>query len=266
MTVLKDVSYGSHERHKADIYIPENPVSESGVILFIHGGGWTSGSKEVHTPDAEHFANLGYICATINYRYASESIHIEHELDDVSAALEAIKKTCAEHGLNVNKLILSGGSAGAHLALIYAYTRKDSSPLPPVAICAYCPPSDCTKEDFLMGIKGEFESWKYEILSMVCNTRVDKKTFSNEDSQKALQRISPISYVDENCIPTAIFYGKVDELIPVGHIEEFDRRLTEAGVKHDLVLFENSNHALDKDPDASAQAKNIIKQYAEMYL
>ena len=39
MTVFKDFSYGTHERQKADIYIPEKPVSQSGLILFIHGGG-----------------------------------------------------------------------------------------------------------------------------------------------------------------------------------------------------------------------------------
>ena len=265
MTVLNDVPYGNHERHRVDIYIPEKAESESGLILFIHGGGWTSGDKSVHTPDAEHFANLGYISATMNYRYVSKDVHIEHELDDVSAALDAIRKKCTEYGFNISKLILSGGSAGAHLALLYAYIKGNDSPVHPVAICAYCPPSDCTKEDFLLGIKGEFEGWKYEILSMVCNAEITKATFLNEDSQKALQKISPISYVDERCIPTAIFYGKEDELIPVGHIAEFEQKLTNAGIRHDMVLFENSGHALNKDPEASVQAKRVIQQYAEMY-
>ncbi len=266
MTVFKDIYYGNHERHRVDVYIPKEPVSQSGLILFIHGGGWTSGDKEVHTPDAEYFASLGYISATMNYRYVSENIHIDHVLDDVSSALEVIKQKCSQHGFDISRLLLSGGSAGAHLALLYAYIKGDGAPVPPVAVCAYCPPSDCAREDFLMGINGEFEDWKYEILSMVCDAEISKATFKNEASQKALGKISPINYVDKNCVPTAIFYGKEDELIPMGHIEDFERKLSKAKVKHDLVLYENSNHALDKDPDASEEARNVMKRYAEMYL
>ena len=58
MTVFNDFSYGTHERQKADIYIPEKPVSQSGLILFIHGGGWTECDKSDHTPDAEFFQDL----------------------------------------------------------------------------------------------------------------------------------------------------------------------------------------------------------------
>lgn len=266
MTVLKDISYGNYERHRADIYIPENPVSQSGLILFIHGGGWTSGDKDAHTPDAEYFASLGYISATMNYRYVSQNVHVDQVLDDVSSALEAIKKKCYEHGFDISKLILSGGSAGAHIALLYAYTRKDASPLLPVAICAYCPPTDCAKEDFLMGINGEFEGWKYEILSMVCGAEISKITLKNEAVQKALQKISPINYIDKNCVPTAVFYAKADELIPVSHIEDFEHKLTEANIKHDLVQYPNSGHTLDKDPASAETARSVIKRYAEMYL
>lgn len=266
MTVLKDVSYGEHERHRVDIYIPEKPVSQSGLILFIHGGGWTSGDKSVHSPDAQHFADLGYISATMNYRYASEKIHIDDELDDVSSALEAIKQICAGYGFNISKLLLSGGSAGAHLALLYAYIIREEAPVSPVAVCAYCPPSDCAREDFLMGIKGEFEGWKYEILSMVCDAEISKITLKNEASQKALGKISPINYVDKDCVPTAIFYGKEDELIPMSHIEDFEHKLAKANIKHDLVQYPNSGHTLDKDPASAEKARAVIKRYAEMFL
>ncbi len=266
MTVLKDISYGTHERQKADIYIPEQPVSQSGLILFIHGGGWTEGDKSVHTPDAEFFSGLGYICATINYRYVSQHTNVSHVLDDVTSSLNTIKQKCSEYGYDTSRLILSGGSAGSHIALLYAYTKKEVSPIKLSAVCCYCPPTDCTREDFLMGIKGEFESWKYGLLSQVCNTEIKKETLMNEASQKTLAEISPISYVDENCIPTAIFYGKEDDLIPAKHIEDFEHKLSQAGIKHDFVLYENSDHMLDKDPDAAIKARNIIKQYAELYL
>ena len=264
-TVLTDVSYGTHERHKVDIFIPEVPKSKNGFILFIHGGGWHDGAKEIHSKDAEFFCKSGYVCATMNYRFVSESLSVFNELDDITSALKAIKIKCAEYGFNIEKLILSGGSAGAHLALLYAYTRKAEAPVTPVAVCAYCPPVNLAKPDFLSGLSAEFDEWKFGLLSNCCGVTVSKENLLCEQSQNALERISPEKYVSERVVPTAVFAGKYDELIPFEHIEKFIELLNESGVKNDFLVYENSGHTLDKDTYTALQSKNIINNYAEMY-
>lgn len=261
----ENVSYGSHERHTLDIYIPKTVKANNAIILFVHGGGWNQGDKEIHRPDAEFFCNEEYISATMNYRFVSESLTVFDELDDISSALEAIKTKCSEYGFNIEKVILSGGSAGAHLSLLYAYTRKENAPVSPVAVCAYCPPVDCSEADFLLGISGEFEDWKYEILSKCCGLKITKNTLLNRPQQQALKKMSPEYYVTASSVPTAVFYGKLDELIPVKHIERFLTLLNKKGVKNDSVVYENSGHALDKDPESAEKAKDIIKYYAEKY-
>ncbi len=263
--VLRNVSYGNHERHKVDIFIPEKMKSDCGVILFIHGGGWSNGDKSAHYGDAEYFCNLGYITATMNYRFVAEELNVFDELDDVGKALGTIKNKCAERDISVQKAILSGGSAGAHLSLLYAYTRKENSPVKPVAVGAYCPPVNCWSSDFCFGISGEFEDWKYEILSQCCGFKITKNDFLNEPQQAALKKISPQEYVSPDCVPTAVFQGVHDELVPVQHIYDFVKLLDETGVKNDLLIYENSNHALDKDPDKTIKARNIIESYAEKY-
>lgn len=263
--ILNNVPYGSHERQIFDIAIPENPKSTCGVILFIHGGGWIHGDKTEHTKDILHFSKLGFVCATMNYRYVDEGITVFDELDDVTAALKSIKSICSEYGLGLEKSILSGVSAGAHLSLMHAYTRQNESPLPVVAVCPYCPPVDCSKSDFLIGISGEFEDWKYEVLSTCCGVKITKRTFLAEEPQRALKKMSPWYYVSEKCVPTAVFQGVKDELIPFYHVEDFIKLLNKKGVKNDFVIYENSNHALNKDPDKSIEALGIIEKYAEMY-
>lgn len=264
-SVLKDVPYGNHERQKIDIFIPEKVKSETGLILFIHGGGWSEGDKSVHESDAVYFCNLGYITATMNYRFVADDTDVFNELDDITSALKTIKIKCAQYGFNAEKLILSGGSAGAHLSLLYAYTRKAEAPVTPVAVCAYCPPVNCAKSDFLRGISGEFDDWKYGILSKCCACRVMKETLLNEPQQTALMNISPEKYVTPDCVPTAVFHGKNDEIVPAEHSYDFIRLLNQAGVKNDLLIYENSGHALDRDPETTSQAKEIIRSYAEMY-
>ncbi len=263
--LLNDIAYGSHERQKVDIFIPKNLKSDSGIILYIHGGGWIMGDKTAHHPDAEHFCNLGYVCASMNYRYVTEDINVFDELDDVTSALKTIKTKLCEYGFNAEKLILSGGSAGGHLSLLYAYTRMNEAPVTPVAACVNCPPVYCSKSDFLMGISGEFEDWKNGVLSHCCGIKINKENFLNDEQQRELRKISPEFYVSENCVPTAVFQGKFDELVPFEHIENFIGLLNEMGIKNDLLIYENSGHALDKDPETALQAKNIINDYAEMY-
>ena len=265
VSVLSDISYGKHERHKVDIFIPGKVKAGSGVILFIHGGGWSDGDKSVHHPDAQFFCERGFISAVMNYRFVSEVLNVSDELDDITAALKKIKEVCAEKGFSAEKLILSGGSAGAHLALLYSYLRRDASPVLPVAVCVYCPPVSCFAEDFLLGISGEFEEWKYSVLSACCGERLTKDSFCGASQQEALRRISPIEYVTPQCIPTAVFYGARDELIPVSHIKAFIKLLEENNVTNESLVYENSGHALDKDPETALDAKKIILKYAEKY-
>ena len=263
--VVYDVAYGEHERQKLDFFIPQNKKTDAGIILFIHGGGWSSGDKRAHHSDAQFLCNLGFLCATMNYRFVTDNISVSDELDDITSALTAIKDKCSENGINIQKVILSGASAGAHLSLLYAYTRLNEAPITPVATCVWCPPVNCAADDFLSGISCEFDDWKYDILSKCCAFKITKNDFTEIKQQKALKKISPEEYVAETSIPTAVFHGKSDELVPLSHIHKFISLLNEKGVKNNFLLYENSGHALDKDPEISLQAKNIIADYAKMY-
>lgn len=260
-----DLPYGIHERHRFDLFLPEKAACTSGVILFIHGGGWSDGDKSAHHADARYFCDLGYICAAMNYRFVTDQLTVFDELDDITSALTAIKQRCAEYGIPIDRLILSGGSAGAHLALMYAYTRRSESPLLPVAVCAYCPPVSCNKANFLLGISGQFEDWKYQILSKCCGVLLSKADFLQEPQQTALKNISPMEYVSESCVPTAVFHGRFDELVPLEHVQEFVRLLTATGIRNDFLIYEQSGHPLDNDPETALQAKQIIHRYALEY-
>lgn len=266
ITIVRDIPYGSHERQRFDMYIPEDVKNGNGVMLFIHGGGWHDGDKSIHHKDTEYFSEAGYITATMNYRFVSDELSVYDELDDITSALVQIKKSCAEYGYSVENVILSGGSAGGHLSLMYAYTRVGESPLSVVAVCPYCPPVDFSKPDFLVGISGEFEEWKYSIISKCCGCMVTKNTLMNDTQQSALKRVSPCSHVSADCVPTAVFYGRYDELIPSTHTEDFVDLLKKFGVENEVLCYENSGHALDKDPEVAEQSRNIITAYAERYL
>ena len=268
MTVLWDVPYGSHERHRVDIYIPDTPETREGLILIIHGGGWRQGDKSILAPDTRYRCECGFICAAMNYRFVSENVSVSDELDDITEAMKAVKTVCAQHGCNLTRVMFSGGSAGAHLSMLYAYTRANESPLTPAALFCFCPPVDCAAPDFLIGIKGEFEDWKYEVLSDCCGVKITKQNYLSAPSQKALKGISPLSYIDSDSarIPVAVCQGKLDDIVPRGQVISFINELEKRGVPCDFISYENSGHALDKDPGKAEQANTLLTDYARRFL
>ena len=108
-SVIKDISYGNHERHKFDLFVPKNIENKTGIILFIHGGGWSDGDKSINYPESEFLSSNGFLCATMNYRFVTEEINVFSELDDISCCLKTIKEKCKEYGFDVKNAILSGG-------------------------------------------------------------------------------------------------------------------------------------------------------------
>ena len=140
-----NVSYGTHERNYLDLVIPKGDNVPSGMILYVHGGGWHGGDKEIYTDTLKSNAKRGYISAAINYRYADgKRATCEEILDDIDSALKTVKSICAEKGITVDKVMLTGGSAGGHLSLMYAYARVETAPITPVAVVSYSGPTDLT--------------------------------------------------------------------------------------------------------------------------
>ena len=120
VVLTRDVAYGPHERHRADVFAA--PGSDGvPVILFVHGGGFVRGDKS--TPGTPHNENVGlWACrsgmvgVTMNYRLAPEH-RWPAGAQDVAAAVAWLRANVAEHGGDPERIVLVGSSAGAtHIA------------------------------------------------------------------------------------------------------------------------------------------------------
>ena len=155
--VYKNYAYGSHERQVMDLYLPEENDGEVGLVLLIHGGGWIAGDKDGYEAALKTCCNdLGFAAAAINYRYISEKIDMYDIIDDIDASLAKIKETAASKGITINKVLLTGSSAGAHLSMLYAYSQKDTAPITPVAVVSNCGPTDLSDENFFFEVKAAY--------------------------------------------------------------------------------------------------------------
>jgi acetyl esterase/lipase len=126
--VVSDVPYSdAGRRGHLDIYLPSGAdrIEKAPVLLQVHGGAWTVGAKERQgRPLMNEMAAQGWICVAINYRLSPRDPWPAH-IVDVKRAIAWVREHIAEHGGDPDYLVITGGSAGGHLAALAALTPGD---------------------------------------------------------------------------------------------------------------------------------------------
>ncbi len=127
-----DLCYGHDERQRLDLFSPEGEGPWP-LLVFIHGGYWQLGSKDAWSFLAPGWIKKGVAVATLGYRLLP-AVTLEDVVADVRAALDYLAENAEAMHLDVSRVLVSGVSAGAHLAAM-AVTEEDSaaSQLSPVA-------------------------------------------------------------------------------------------------------------------------------------
>lgn len=121
----KNISYcKTKERElKLDVFSPkEKSNKKRTAILFIHGGGWRSGNKAMHYPLLQQLAALGYVCITPEYRLSTEALY-PAAIHDIKSAIRWVRKNAVTYNIDVNRIAVSGHSAGGELAAFMGATN-----------------------------------------------------------------------------------------------------------------------------------------------
>lgn len=112
------LAYGNESLQRLDLWVPQ--VSQAApLVLFVHGGGWSGGSKDNATGRAlpAHMLAQGYALAAIDYRLVPDAT-VEQQAGDVAAALAHMLGRADNLGIDRSRVVLMGHSAGAHLAAL----------------------------------------------------------------------------------------------------------------------------------------------------
>jgi pectinesterase len=124
VVVKNELTYTTYEEREMhiDIYSPANLNGPKPAILFVHGGGWRSGNKNMDAPMAICFAQKGYIAATVEYRLSPEAPY-PAALFDIKTAIRWLRKNARELNIDPKKMAIAGTSAGGQLATLVAATN-----------------------------------------------------------------------------------------------------------------------------------------------
>ena len=115
--------FGTHAAQRLDLFTPRG-ARNAPVLVFWHGGGWTNGYREYVHFMAPHVVRRGIALVAPSYRLVHEA-RLPAALDDCAAALALIAREAEAWGLARDKVLLSGHSAGGHLAAMTALRSPD---------------------------------------------------------------------------------------------------------------------------------------------
>ena len=251
---IMDVAYGSFLSSKMDVYLPANRNAQTPFVILIHGGGWILGDKSLDHPTQDTLLAHGIACANINYRFAdSLQTHYRQMLADIDSAVNY----CIAHADNWNtrkdNFIISGGSAGGHLSLLYGYTTNKKVS----AIIAECPPTDLTDTVMLN------YATKVGLLPVV--HKMTGGTYTPGQSPGTqFSESSPIYHVKN--IPTLIIHGTADKTVLYSQSVALDKMLTSKNITHKLISIPGADHDCNmKDPATRTMVYKEIVDWAWKY-
>lgn len=119
-TTLKGTCFGDRDLH-VDIFRPDDDKTYPAMIM-IHGGGWNSGDKSLQVPMAQQIAARGYVTIPVEYRLIPEAVY-PAGLHDIKTAVRWARANAAKYGIDLDKIAVSGCSAGAQLATLVGVTN-----------------------------------------------------------------------------------------------------------------------------------------------
>jgi acetyl esterase/lipase len=228
---------------KMDLYLPASSGKPTPVIINIHGGGWNHGTKEEQGGFTPYF-KAGFAVANIEYRLTSQATAPAAIEDTRCALIYLIKNANALH-LDPNKIVIMGGSAGGHLALMGGLLQNNH------IFDTNCMGVENINVAAIIDKYGiaDVNDWAY-------GPYIKSKSATNwlgtkKEDQNFIKSVSPISWVKSTSPPVFIVHGDADPTVPYQESVALHQALLAAGVKTEFITIPGGLHGkFDKDQNA----------------
>jgi len=229
---------------KLDLYLPKNHSKPSSTLILFHGGGWVDGQKERNVLYLLPYLSLGWAAVNVEYRLARNST-APAAVEDCRCALRWMAYHAKEYNLDPAAFVLTGTSAGGHLALIAgmlpansifdrqcptdASTRWKDASEPPVKVAAIINWFGITDvAELIDGPKAKHYAMEW---------------FGSLSNREELaRRVSPINYVRAGLPPIITIHGDEDDVVPYDQAQRLHAALDKVGVPNRLVTIRGRKH------------------------
>ena len=254
VNIKADVVYG-HKDGMALVYDVITPENANGAaVVFMVSGGWFSrwAPPENRAQQFAYYLDAGFTLIPVHHGSAPR-YHVPDAYSDVSRAIRHIKLRAQQHGIDPDRIGVTGGSAGGHLSLMVGLDADAGDPNSDdvvmqqdnsvAAVVAYFPPVD------LRQLAGP-GSWSERFPAL------------NFDPEKA-ESISPILHADPDDPPTLLIHGDADELVPISASQIMQAEFEKQSVVSDFITISGAGHGFRGDDAVRAANASVawFKQY-----
>jgi acetyl esterase/lipase len=251
---LRDLPYkqiGDREL-LVDIYLPPGVKPERApVIYYVHGGGWSAGSKEkfgqaLMLPVFRRLAAEGFVCVAVGYRLCGKGrdVLMRDCVTDAMDGLRFLKKNAEQYGIDPSRIVVWGDSAGGQIAQVLTYAGPDGFPgdeslaefgVQPVSGISWYGPSDFTDVDLFKTDLSEKNPDRF-------GARIVGDAGGYADNPKAFEEMSSYYWIAKDSPPLLLLQGDRDATIPLAHATHLKEKADGIGAEVEMVIVEDAGH------------------------
>jgi acetyl esterase/lipase len=219
-----------------DLIRSVEPSRERPVFVYVHGGGWTGGGPQKQARRMYHsLALAGWAVVALRYPFAPEAT-IRDQALAIKRALRHLVDNADHYGIHPHRVVLSGSSAGGHLAALTALRSAD----------------DLGGEVADVDLMGCVPM--YGIYDMANRNRtrpnwpyVDRDVMKGSYREKPdeFHAVSPLDHVRRDAPPFLVIHGTHDSLVPIAEAEVFVDAMQQTGAAVDVVRVSGAQHGFD---------------------
>lgn len=219
---------------KAWIFNPpkHQATDKKSAIVFFFGGGWVGGTPAQFVKHCEYLAARGMVAITVDYRVFNRQGVKPHQcVADAKSAVRWMRKNAEKLGIDPNKIVSAGGSAGGHLAACTAIIPEYDEPTEDLSISSV-PNATALFNPVLITamLEGKFE----------LAPERQKRLFDRIGDKPA--SISPVHHLQGGIGPSIIFHGTADKTVPFRTAEIFHQMTIAKGNDCTLVAYKGEGH------------------------
>jgi acetyl esterase/lipase len=228
-----------------DVYVPRGLSAPNPVVVYYHGGGWGGGRGSRHRSllSLMPYLEMGFTVVNVDYRGAEMAL-APAAVEDCLCALKWVVRNAAQYKFDVGKIVLTGDSAGSHLALTSGMLTTASG------LDRQCPGGSSASADTpaagvtVGAIVNASGATDLNDLLEGPNARPFAIAWFGNQSDRAgiARRVSPVAYARPNAPPVLTIHGDADEVVPISHAIHLHEELTGHGVRNQLVIVPGGGH------------------------
>ena len=231
-----------------DVYRPRAASEPTPTLIYIHGGGWTNGSRQASALTVLPYLEMGWSVVNISYRLA-DAAHAPAAVEDCRCALRWVYRNAEQFNFDLDRIVVTGNSAGGHLSLTTGMLPASAG------LDRQCPGD--RRRTWPTGNPSIAELKVAAIINWYGITDVHDLAHrpagtsgnfteawlgSRSDRDAVARRVSPTNYVNGDTPPILTIHGDADSIVPYDHATRLHELLDEWGVPNQLVTVEGGGH------------------------